>query len=349
MRVVVLAGGLGPERDVSLVSGRLAAQALMQRGHDVVVCDPGGSSAFPELSSLPQSVPVGFPSTEALQEARRNFVDQFFRDSVRERLLSCTVVFNALHGSFGEDGHMAAYLEMLGVPLTGARSSVSMTSWDKRRAIKLVSAAGIRTPRQWAGSQAAGDFPQLKSDRATPWIVKPRSGGSTWGIEWTESGVEAVEAVRRRRDEDLVVEEFLPGREFTVGVLAGRALPAIEIVLKGPLFDYESKYQPGLVDELCPAPLGHTAAEELARAAETAADALGFGDTEYARVDFREDQVGRMAFLEANALPGLSNNSLFPKAAAAAGLPFEELCERLIMMALRRNQSQVVENLDGAL
>ncbi|OPX05549.1 ATP-grasp domain-containing protein [Mycobacterium sp. AT1] len=332
MQIVIFAGGTGAERDVSLASGSVVGTALREAGHAVTVCDPGSPELVVDLDSLSDGVPVDFPSREQLQDAHRAFRERFFSSATTELLRGTDIVFNCLHGGYGEDGRLHGYLEMLGVRHTGAPSRTCATAWDKELSKRLVSSAGVPVATSWLVKP--GDNPSEHPSLATrlePVVVKPIHGGSTHGVMLLDRGRDVFEL--GDRSEVLIVEEFLPGREMTVSVVQNQPLPIIEIISPRAIFDYEAKYQQGGAVEVCPADVT-TAYETLVHdSAVAAAAAIGFDDTAYCRMDFRENGDGTPTFIEANSLPGLTRTSLLPRAAAAAGLPFPELCQRLIDIA----------------
>lgn len=247
-------------------------------------------------------------------------------DDMRE----ADAIFLALHGGFGEDGSLQAELEKEGIfHYTGSDARGSALAMEKVQAKLCVAARGVPVAKGEALEFAAAHppFPY-------PVVLKPRSGGSSVGLRFVRSH-------RQWRKitpcEGILCEEYLPGREYTVGVFDGRALPSVEIRPIGGAYDYEHKYTAGASEELCPAPLSASKAQHLSALALTAFAALGLRD--YARIDFREDGMGNPRFLEANTLPGMTQTSLFPLAAATAGIPFPELCEKMAALAAKRKKT----------
>ncbi|MEV6272143.1 ATP-grasp domain-containing protein [Kribbella sp. NPDC051936] len=328
MRVAVLCGGESSERDVSRSSGWAVAQALAGRGHDVVLIDPAA-----EQPILADPVPAGDSVVPVPKEppapADRAVLRRRMYAALTggpEQLRSADKVFIALHGGWGEDGHVQALLELAGIPFTGAGHDVCAVAWHKGRCQAVLEAAGIPVPARVLYNASEQREPPVGVKQllaSGPVVVKPVADGSSVAVR----KVDTLDAVRA--DGELIVEPFLGGREFTVAVIGGTALPVVEIELTTEVFDYAAKYQPGAVREVCPAEIAVDFAEQLQDLAVRAHQALGFGTT-YSRVDFRCDDAGTPYCLEVNALPGLTRGSLVPVAAKGAGLTYGELVERLL-------------------
>lgn len=333
MHILVLAGGTGAERDVSLASGSVVGRTLRDAGHVVTVCDPGSPTLVVSIDDLPRSVPLRFPSPTELHDAHNAFRDGFFSEVATEALRRTDIAFNCLHGGYGEDGRLHGYLEMLGVPHTGAPSHTCATAWDKDLSKRLVSSAGIPIATSWMVKPGdhPSDHPSLTA-RPEPVVVKPVHGGSTHGVVLVGNGRQVFDIADRR--ETLIVEEFLPGREITASVVQNEPLPLVEIIAPRAIFDYEAKYQHGGAIETCPAEVDSAYETVVQASAIAASTAIGFNERSYCRIDFRENSDGIPTFIEANSLPGLTLTSLLPRAAAAAGLSFGDLCQRLIDIAL---------------
>jgi D-alanine-D-alanine ligase len=238
------------------------------------------------------------------------------------------VAFLALHGTFGEDGQVQRILEERGVTYTGSDAETSARAFDKIAAKECFVAAGIPTPRY-------GDNAKF------PVVVKPARQGSSVGITIVRDRQRLDEACAkaRRYDEQILIEEFIRGRELTVGVLGNRELPVVEIRTKSGFFGYHEKYTPGAAEEVVPAPLDTTLAAKTQWLARMAHERLGCRD--FSRVDMMMSERGDLFILEVNTLPGLTPNSLLPKAAAAAGIKMPALCQRMVEMALARRGSEV--------
>ena len=245
-------------------------------------------------------------------------------------LRAADAVFLALHGGDGEDGTLQALLEQNGIfHYTGSDPRSAALAMEKAAAKICVAARGVPVARGEVLSPLASEPPF-----PFPVVLKPVSGGSSVGLHFVRTQKEWRRIPAR---EGILCEELLPGREFTVGILNGAALPAVEIRPIGGAYDYEHKYTVGASEELCPAPLDAPRALRLAKLALTAFAALGLRD--YARIDFREDGMGNPRFLEANTLPGMTETSLLPLAAKAAGVEFTELCERMSALAAKRKKA----------
>lgn len=328
MKIAVLFGGDSMERDVSIASASQVVAALRSRGHEVIAYDSGrGRLTGPEERRMfaskidreppEQSAVTGLPTVVSAPD-----------------LADVDLVFIAMHGGSGEDGTVQALLDLAGIPYTGSGKLGSAVGWDKDVAKRLFLAAGVPTP-DWLMAPAA---PELVASRlGYPLIVKPNGQGSTVGLTLVESPAELEKAIELAAsfDSEVMLERYIAGRELTVGVLDDEALAVGEIIPStGPIFDYAAKYQAGGAEEIFPAKI---TPEQTARAQDLALRvhrALKL-DT-YSRVDFRMDQDGGLWCLEVNTLPGLTAASLLPRAAAAVGISFPELCERICRGALAR-------------
>jgi len=326
MRVTVLTGGASAERDVALASAAQIVAALRSRGHRVTVVDTlqGTVAEREEAGLLRGSVGTAPPGVTELGEQERRFLlGEFGRlDAVR----SAEVLFLALHGGRGEDGTLQALLEVIGVPYTGSGPLGSALAMDKDVSKHLFREAGVPTA-DWLMAPATAE----EAGRRLGWplIVKPSKQGSTVGLSLVKepSSFDAAVAEARRHDDEVMIEGFVPGRELTVGILDGEALPVGEIIPRHEIFDYECKYTPGMSQEIFPADLPAALAAEARQLAVLAHRCLKLGG--YSRIDFRLTPEGRLSCLEANTLPGMTGTSLLPQAAAADGIGFAELCDRI--------------------
>ncbi|WP_327227891.1 D-alanine--D-alanine ligase [Streptomyces platensis] len=346
MRVVILCGGESSERDVSLASGPSVARALLERGgHEVVLVDP--SAEVPVLAGplRPGDAVDGFsvakepPSLSEQQQWRRRMYAALTGGPVLDLLCEAEAVFLALHGGWGEDGHVQALLEMAGVPFTGAGSAACAAAWHKGRAQAVLGAVGLPVVERALWRPGDGDVPEdvARLVAAGPVVAKPVADGSSVSVYRVDSLSQldraAVEV--RSRGVELLVEPFLPGREFTVAVVGDQVLPVVEIELTTPVWDYAAKYQPGAVSEVCPARVPAAFASRMQELALHAHRALGFDGDSYSRTDFRCDTGGEPMCLEVNALPGLTATSLLPLAAAGAGWTYPDLIQRILDLATR--------------
>ena len=329
MHVAVLLGGSSEERGVSLASGCEVALALRSRGHEVIAVDAAGGqlSAREERRVLESGIgraeiPVPAPSrAEELPES--GVVGRV--PALRE----VEVVFLALHGGAGEDGTVQTLLEVAGIVYAGSGPLGCALAMDKDLTKRLLRDAGVATP-EWIAGTVPGE--EVAARLGLPVIVKPASGGSSVRLTLARSAgeVDAAAELAGAGGDPVLYESYVPGREFTVGVLDDEALPVVEIEPVRELFDFDSKYEPGMARETAPARIPDETARVLRSAALGVHRVLRL--EHFSRVDFMMDEDGRAWCLEANALPGLTGNSLLPKAAAAAGIEFPELCERICIM-----------------
>jgi D-alanine-D-alanine ligase len=293
--ITVMMGGPSAERAVSLRSGTAVASALAGLGHRVTRLDP-----VEEGWSLPEPTDV---------------------------------VFLALHGTYGEDGTVQSRLDALGVPYTGSDAASSRIAFDKFETKRCCVGAGIPTPRFTVIRSARASFPL---GWTPPVVLKPVRQGSSVGLRFVERVEDWRDALADtlRHDTEALVEERVFGRETTVGILDGEALPVVEIRPLGGGYDYERKYTAGATEYECPARLDWAMTDRLQELALRAFEAVGCRD--YGRVDLMVGQDERPLVLEVNTLPGMTETSLLPKAACAAGLDFAGLCQRMVDLALRR-------------
>lgn len=331
MRITVLMGGTTAERDVSLASGREVVNALRALGHDVVAIDTARGYLPPgdERVLIPDSPRAEPPRLEELAVMVRGEMAPALGELPAVR--QTDVVFLALHGGSGEDGRLQALLDLVGVPYTGSGYLGSALAMDKEVSKLLFERAGIPTP-PWV--LAPADAEAVERAVGFPAVVKPSKQGSTVGLTVVRrrEGLAAAIEEAARFDDEVLIEKYIEGRELTVGVLGERALPVVEIRPKHEIYDYECKYTKGMSEYLVPAPLSEAQARELQDLALRAHRVLKLRG--YSRIDFRMDAHGRVYCLEANSLPGLTQTSLLPKAAAAAGISFPELCDQIVRAAL---------------
>jgi D-alanine-D-alanine ligase len=331
MKIAVLFGGTSEERDVSIASAAQVIPALRGLGHEVVAVDTatGRLSAAAEQRLLTSGVGPQPPSGSALAGMRQ--VAPVLATETGD-MRDVDVVFLALHGGAGEDGRIQAVLDLAGLPYTGSNHIASATAMDKDLSKRLFRSAGVATA-DWRMVPVTAE--EIAGAIGWPVVVKPNKQGSTVGLSVVR-GPEALAAavsLAQRYDDEVMVERFIPGRELTVGVLQGRALPVGEIIAPGEVFDYQAKYQAGGAREIFPADLAPEVASRVQELAVRAHAALKLGA--YSRIDFRLDPQGGIWCLEANSLPGMTAASLLPQAARAAGIGFSELVERICKAAIR--------------
>jgi D-alanine-D-alanine ligase len=330
MRVTVLTGGATAERAVAFASAAQIVAALRQGGHDVHVVDTatGLLDDAEETRALRGEVGLAPPAVAELEERERRLLSEGLAELAVVR--GSDVLFLALHGGAGEGGILQAILDVIGVPYTGSGPLASALAMDKDLSKRLFRAAGIPVPNWFMAPVGADDVTKALG---WPVIVKPSKQGSSVGLTLVKKAPDlaAAVALAARYDDEVMAEQFIPGRELTVGVLGDVPLPVGEIVPKHELFDYESKYTPGMSRETFPAKIDTRLARQLQAHAVTAHRALKLGG--YSRVDFRVSPEGDIFCLEANSLPGMTRTSLLPQAAQAAGIAFPELCERICRLA----------------
>ena len=326
----MLTGGTSSERDVAIASAVQVVRALRSRGHTVAVVDTA-RGYIPEASEaqlLSGSVGREPPTIEELVTLERGVLLSSLPGLpvVRE----ADVIFLALHGGRGEDGTLQAVLDVVGVSYTGSGALASGLAMDKDVAKRLFRAAGIPTA-DWLMAPASADL--VARQLGWPAVVKPSKQGSTVGLSVvkTPDAFEAAIEYAARYDDEVMIEAFIPGRELTVGILDGRALAVGEIIPRHEIFDYECKYTPGMSEEIFPADLSPALAAECGRLGLAAHEALKLGG--YSRVDFRLTPAGEMVCLEVNTLPGMTSTSLLPQSAAAVGITFPVLCEKICLAA----------------
>jgi D-alanine-D-alanine ligase len=327
-KIAVLMGGTSAERDVSLASGIRITEALRQAGHEVVAVDTvaGVLSAADEQRLLAGGVvKTAPPDTKSL--VRMNAAMQ----GTLKSLPRADVLFLALHGGQGEDGTLQAVLDLTGVPYTGSGHLASALAMDKDLSKHLFRAAGVPTA-DWLMAPATAE--DVRASLGFPVIVKPSKQGSTVGLSIVKTPEQLQPAIEAalEHDDEVMIERFIAGRELTVGILGDDVLPVGEIISKNEIYDYEAKYTPGMAVEEFPAKLTQAEAQTVQRLAKKAFDALKLRG--YARIDFRMATDGTFYCLEANTLPGMTQTSLIPQAAAAAGISFPELCDRIVQIAL---------------
>jgi D-alanine-D-alanine ligase len=336
MKIVVLFGGLSEERDVSIASAAQVIPALRGLGHEVVAVDTatGRLEGQAEQRLLTSGVGPQPPSGSALAGMKQGAPALATAAADRGDV---DVVFLALHGGAGEDGRIQAVLDLAGLAYTGSNHIASATAMDKDLSKRLFRAAAVPTA-DWRMAPVA--VQEVAGALGWPVVVKPNKQGSTVGLSVVRAAeaFPAAVALAQRYDDEVMVERFIPGRELTVGVLEGRALPVGEIIAPREVFDYQAKYQSGGAREIFPADLPPDISARVQELAVRAHAALKLGA--YSRIDFRMDPQGGVWCLEANSLPGMTAASLQPQAARAAGIGFPQLLERICTAALKSTQTR---------
>ena len=342
MKVVVLAGGISSERDVSLSSGKMIYTAMKKNGHDTMLLDVylGYEGNLDNVfdSDIDWAAEIGVisetnPDIEVIKAMRKDGGKNFFGPNVLAICQSADVVFLALHGANGEDGKIQACFELMGIPYTGTDYVSSAMAMNKNITKDLFRAYEIPTPegiRLKKGDTEVRKVPY-------PCIVKACSGGSSVGVYIAHNEEEYEKAKKEAfsYDDEVVIEQYIQGREFSVGVMDGKALPVIEIAPKQGFYDYKNKYQADSAVETCPAEIPEDKTLEMQGIAEQVFAVLRMKN--YARMDFMMNNCGEVFCLEANTLPGMTSTSLLPQEAAAVGINFEELCEKILNYALKND------------
>ncbi len=339
MKIIVLAGGLSPERNVSLSSGTKVCRALRARGHEAALVDlwMGTEQSLEELMAAPlelSAISREAPDLEQVKAARVGEGDGEFGPHVLELCKQADAVFLALHGACGEDGRLQAALDLLGIPYTGSGYLGSAIAMDKDLTKRVVAPLGVRTPR-WTVEQVTKDNLQtLVKTTELPCVVKPVDSGSSIGVSIAHTREELKVALEQaaKLGGRTVLEQYIAGREIQVGVLEDKALPSIEIIPKVGFYDYANKYQPGAAEDICPAPISEACERELEETTLKVFQAVGL--SVYSRADFIVTEDETPYFLEINTLPGMTPTSLVPQEAAVVGIGYEELCERILMASL---------------
>ena len=341
MNIVVLAGGLSPERNVSLSSGSLIAAALRRVGHKVLLLDvyfgidtEGVSdllSLFTSEAGEVFSVDSNVPDLEKLKELKGD--DELIGKNVLSLCEIADTVFLALHGSMGENGQLQATLDNFGISYSGSGYIGSLLAMDKDISKRLLRSAGVNTP-DWIYAKSREITPeQIEAAIGLPCVIKPCSCGSSVGITIAENKNELIDALAfaSKYEEYLIAEKKITGREFTMAILDGETLPPVEIIPKSGFYDYKNKYQKGATTEICPANITKEECERMSSLTKIGFSALRLSD--YARFDYIMDEAGEIFCLEANTLPGMTPTSLMPQEAAAVGISYDELCDKIAKLA----------------
>ena len=332
MLLTVLLGGTSSERNVSLASGLRMAAALREAGHTVRLVDPATGVVEPKVEALLRERSVGAAPPSVGELAALKLQDRTPGLPTHPLVKDAECVVLALHGGQGEDGTVQALLDVAGVRYTGSGAMATAIAMDKDMTKRILVHAGVPTAH-WRMTPV--DVDVAIGALALPLIVKPNREGSTVGLTIVKERAQFEPAVAEahRFDKEVMCETFVPGRELTVPVLAGVALPVGEIIPVKEIYDYECKYTPGMAREEFPAALTPEQTATVQRYAEKAYVALKLRGC--ARIDFRLNPEGQFYCLEANTLPGMTALSLVPQSAAAAGVSFVEFCDRLVRDALR--------------
>ena len=343
MKIVVLAGGLSPERDVALSSGVMACNAFVKAGHQAILLDlffglpeyDGNADALFASAKLlpPHKIVAREPDLKAIADSRKEGWSDTIGLNVLEICQSADIVYMSLHGAEGENGSVQKVFDSFGIRYTGSGPEGCRLAMDKDVSKAIFVENGVLTPK---GILLKKGEPFDLDSFPLPAVAKPNSGGSSIGISIANTREELRAAVELafEQEDHILLEEYIRGRELSCGVLDGKALPVIEIIPKVGFYDYVNKYKPGATLEITPAQISNEDTETVQRAAEKVFQILKLGV--YARIDFLLTDDGRAFCLEANTLPGMTPTSLLPQEAAATGLDYIHLCEKIIALSLEK-------------
>ena len=335
MKVVVLAGGKSDERDVSMSSGSQVANALLSKGHQVLLVDL--------MEGLPESLDFEAAYERYQQEIYDYDISETpatfdegvpeIGSNILELCASADIAFLALHGGIGENGKLQAIFDCFNIKYTGSNYEGSLLAMNKLVFKELIRFNGINTA-DWSRVTCLEDTDEVK----LPAVVKPIDNGSSIGISIVEdkASLEAAcdEALRHSERTYVLVEDKIEGREFSVGILGEQVLPVIELKPKAGFYDYQNKYQKGRTEELVPAPIEDSLRDKMQELALKVHQLLGMSVC--SRTDFIVDEDNQIYVIELNSLPGMTPISLLPQEAKAAGIGYEELCERIIEESLKK-------------
>ena len=342
MKVVVLAGGLSTERDVSIVSGTGICNGLRAKGHQAILVDVFcGAETVDWADPFPREYDVEAasayiksfnPHIEQLKKMRKDF----FGPNVLELCKKADFVFLGLHGANGEDGRIQAAFDLMGIKYTGTGYLSSAMAMDKGVTKWMFQMKGVPVPGGVTMKRHTRKEDLAELGLAFPVVVKTCCGGSSIGVYIVKDQEEYMKALDAAfvYEEEVVVEEFIQGTEYTVAVVDGKAYPVVQIVPCQGFYDYENKYKPGAVKETCPAPISSELTRRLQDYAVQGYRALGLES--YARLDFIVTDDEKIYCLEANTLPGMTPTSLIPQEAKVLGMDYPTLCEELIRISLKK-------------
>ncbi len=338
MKIAVLMGGMSAERQVSLVSGRGIVKALRSKGHAVAAIDAANAEVFTD-ARLDEVARIEVTAPAPMRGSRRPL-------AVCRELLDADIAFIAVHGGEGEDGTLAAFLELMDIPYSGSDTRACALTWDKEVTRRILAAGGVPVAPGFlvgfAGAPTDAKTVAAWIDQEFGWpvIVKPNAQGSTIGVTKLAdaAGLPKALELAGRFDGGILVEKFIPGHELTVAVFEGKSYPVTEIVADSGFYDYERKYQKGHTRYTTPAEIPADRSQEIRRLAEVAFGL--FGCAGMIRIDFRMTPEGELFCLEINTMPGMTELSLVPMGARAAGIDYPDLVEMMARTALTRKPSR---------
>lgn len=344
MKIVVLAGGSSTERDVSLISGTGVYNALKSKGDKVVLIDAYLGIKDVDVKNVfddPRDWSEGIKSIgeinpdlnaiKALKAGDKNF----FGPNVLEICFEADIVFMALHGANGEDGRIQAAFDLMGIKYTGTDYLSSAICMDKEVTKKFFLMGGVKTPLSMMYHKG-DDVKAIVDKMGFPLVIKTCCGGSSVGVYFADNEEELMSGLEDslKFDSRALIEQKIVGREFTCGIIDGKALPIVEIAPKEGFYDYKNKYQAGSTVETCPAAISPELTAEIQSQTELAYKVLGLKT--YARIDFMVSDGNEVFCLEANTLPGMTPTSLLPQEAAAVGMDYPDLCRHIIDISLNK-------------
>jgi D-alanine-D-alanine ligase len=328
LKIALLLGGTSPEREVSKKTSKSILGALRELGHEVIPIDPAYGLNQPEKEEL------FFAEQNYSELSNKNYID-IINSKIFDDI---DLAFLALHGRWGEDGTIQSLLEMRGIKYTGSGILTSSLAMDKAMTKIVIQHFGVSTPDWLVAEIETNDYSEfpakIREKLGYPCVIKPNDQGSSVSLTICKKDEDVIPAIKLalQYSDKALIEKFIPGRELTVAVLEGEALPILEIVPKSGLYDYESKYTAGKSEYIVPAPIQEEIGREIQKQAVKAFKAVGCKC--YSRIDFRLTEDNKAYCLEINTLPGMTNLSLVPKAANAAGISFVELIDRIVKDAV---------------
>ena len=342
MNIVVLAGGLSPERDVSLSSGTMACNALLSLGHRAILVDlffgmpdwDGKTDPFSDAKPLqPYRIGEHEPDLDALRRSRKTGFNDYIGLNVPELCERADIVYMGLHGDCGENGKLQAFFDLRGIRYTGSGELACRAAMDKWISKRLFERSGILTPKGFCLHEGEPFDPELIS---LPCVVKPCNGGSSIGVSVVQNREDLDEAIRLAFscEPAILIEDYIRGRELSCGILGDRALPPIEIIPLHGFYDYKNKYQAGAAREVTPAEIPDEATARIQAIAKQVFSVLGL--SVYGRIDFLLTESGDAYCLEANTLPGMTPTSLLPQEAAVVGYSYAQLCDAIIHLSMEK-------------
>lgn len=341
MNIVVLCAGISTEREVSINTGSKVCDALRTKGHNAVMLDVFfGTKDTDIFAKAEKEYNIDFAKEEIssynskVEEEKANRVG-FFGENVLELCSASDMVFMALHGESGENGKVQATFDLLGIKYTGTGCLGSAMAMDKGISKQIFMANNIPTPKGvWLTKGEPDSLEEI--GMTVPCVVKPCCGGSSVGVTIVNDEDEYNKALEEsfKYEDEVVIEQYVKGREFSIGVIDGEALPIIEIIPKEGFYDYTNKYIAGMTEEICPAQLNEEWTITMQKLAVDVYEALKLES--YARIDFLMEEDGSMYCLEANTLPGMTATSLLPQEAQAMGIDFPSLCDLLIEKSMKK-------------